>query len=115
MNSFSQIPEGDEVAGVVTPVAPRRSMKWGVIAAAAIGLATVGYVSTKGSSTATALDEVPPPSTDSLSSDVGGTDMAWMEREDVKRVSAQKVVYGDMSADDIASLFAKFQVRATGP
>ena len=61
MNSFSQIPEGEEVAGVVTPVAPRRSVKWGVIAAVAVGLATVGYVSIKSTSATSALDEVAPP------------------------------------------------------
>ena len=118
MNSFSQIPEGEEVAGVVTPVAPRRSMKWGVIAAAAVGLATVGYVSTKSTSTTSALDEVAPPTDvppSDAPSDADGTNMAWMERDDVKRISAQKVVYGDMTPDDIASLFVKFQVRARGP
>ena len=111
MNSFSTIPEGEEIAGQVTPVAPRRSYKWGVVAATVLGIATVGYVSTKGSSSTTALDEVPPPPTNQPPSDVSGVDMQWMEREDVKRVSAQKVVYGDMSSDDIASLFEKFQVR----
>eukprot|EP00618_Florenciella_parvula_P001001 CAMPEP_0119521098 /NCGR_PEP_ID=MMETSP1344-20130328/36910_1 /TAXON_ID=236787 /ORGANISM="Florenciella parvula, Strain CCMP2471" /LENGTH=554 /DNA_ID=CAMNT_0007559041 /DNA_START=39 /DNA_END=1703 /DNA_ORIENTATION=- len=112
MNSFSQIPEGEEVAGVVTPVAPRRSMKWGVIAAAAVGLATVGYVSTKSTSTTSALDEVAPPTDvppSDAPSDADSTNMAWMERDDVKRISAQKVVYGDMTPDDIASLFVKFQ------
>ena len=118
MNAFTAIPEGEEIAGVVTPVAPRRSMKWGVLAAAAVGLATVGYVSTKGSSTATALDEIPsdpmatPGAIDADSEPA--QDMTWMERDDVKRVSSEKVVYADMSDDDIVTLFKEFQVGFFG-
>ena len=34
---------------------------------------------------------------------------AWMERDDVKAVAAQKVTYGTMSEDDVRGLFAKFK------
>ena len=45
MSRYETIEDGEEVAGVVLPVAPRRSFKWGVLAALAAGAATVGYMS----------------------------------------------------------------------
>ena len=44
MAPYTRIEEGEESAGVVTPVAPRRSGKWVAVAAAAVGAATIGYV-----------------------------------------------------------------------
>ena len=44
MAPYTRIEEGEEIAGVVTPVAPRRSGKWVAVAAAAVGAATIGYV-----------------------------------------------------------------------
>jgi hypothetical protein len=46
MPQYVTIADGEEVAGIVTPVAPRRSFKWTAMAAAAVGLATIGYMAT---------------------------------------------------------------------
>ena len=44
MPSYQTIEDGEEIGGVMTPVASRRSFKWAAIAATAVGLATIGYV-----------------------------------------------------------------------
>ena len=58
MAPYTRIEEGEEIAGVVTPVAPRRSLKWGVLAAVAGGVATVGYVATRNAASTPGAAEV---------------------------------------------------------
>ena len=116
-NEYSHDVEEVEEDMEATPTTSR-FVKMSFVAAAALAVSGVGYAATKDTASvapamAPQMDiSAPktPPGAQLANTDGSPVDPdAWRDREDVKAMTALKVVYGDMDKGEVWNMFKKFQ------